>query len=78
MKYLAQLRSAGWAAIEAAFLVIVLCLLLDIIIGSQPASFISQVATNATAFLQRLPPGLVVGLALVVAVYGFLKARLPR
>ena len=78
LRLLAQVRAIGWAAIEAAFLLIVLCLLLDIVIGAQADSFASKVAKNATGFLQSLPPGIVVGLALVAVVYGFLKARLPR
>lgn len=57
---------------------IVLCLLLDIVIGSQADSFVSKVAKNATLFLESVPPGIVVGLALVAVVYGFLKTRLPR
>ena len=78
MKLLAQIRAIGWAAIEAAFLLIVLCLLLDIVIGAQADSFVSKVAKNATAFLQSLPPGIVVGGAAVAMVYGFLKTRLTR
>jgi len=78
MKLLGQLRLIGWAAIEAAFLLIVLCLLLDIIIGTQADSFVSKVARNATTFLQAVPPGIVVGLALVFVVYGFFKTRLRR
>lgn len=78
MKMFAQLRTIGWAAIEAAFLLIVLCLLLDIVIGAQAGSFVSSVAKNATAFLQSLPPGIVVGIAAVAVVYAVLKTRLPR
>ena len=63
-------------AVEAAFLLIVLCLLLNIIIGDKPDSFISTVAKNATAFLQSLPPGIFLGLVLLVLIYGFLKSRL--
>lgn len=78
MKALIQIRAIGWAAIEAAFLLIVLCLLLDIIIGAQADSFVSKVAANATAFLQAIPPGIVVGAAAVTVVYAFLRARLTR
>jgi len=78
MKLLAQIRMIGWAAIEAAFLLIVLCLLLDILVGPHPGSFVSNVAKNATGFLQSLPPGVVVGVAAVAVVYGFLKSRLSR
>jgi hypothetical protein len=75
-----QLRTIGWAAVEAAFLLIVLCLLLDIIIGDKADSFISTVAKNATAFLQSLPPGIFLGVVLIVVIWGFLKSRLlpPR
>jgi len=78
MKLLAQLRTIGWAAIEAAFLLIVLCLLLDVVVGPHPGSFVSNVAKNATGFLQSLPPGIVVGVAAVAVVYAMLKTRLPR
>jgi hypothetical protein len=75
-----QLRTIGWAAVEAAFLLIVLCLLLNIIIGDKADSFISTVAKNATAFLQSVPPGIFLGVVLIVVIWGFLKSRLlpPR
>lgn len=78
--FLRQLRSIAWAVVEAAFLLIVLCLLLNIIIGDKGDSFISGVAKNATAFLQSLPPGVFLGLVLIVVIWGFLRARLfpPR
>ena len=78
MKLFAQIRMIGWAVIEAAFLLIVLCLLLDIVVGPHPGSFVSNVAKNATGFLQSLPPGIIVGLAAVAVVYAMVKARLPR
>jgi hypothetical protein len=78
MKAFIQIRAIGWAAIEAAFLLIVLCLLLDIVIGTQADSFVSKVAKNATAFLQSLPPGVVVGVAAVAVVYGVLRTRVTR
>jgi hypothetical protein len=78
MKMFAQLRTIGWAVIEGAFLLIVLCVLLDIVIGPQTGSFVSSVAKNATSFLQALPPGVVVGMAAVGVVYAIFKARLPR
>jgi hypothetical protein len=76
--FVTRLRTIGWAAVEAAFLLIVLCLLLDIIIGSQADSFISAVAKNATSFLQSLPAGVVVGLALILVIYGLFRSRLQR
>ena len=78
--FLRQLRTIGWAVVEAAFLLIVLCLLLNIIIGDKADSFVSGVAKNATSFLQALPPGIFLGLVLIVVIWAFLKSRLlpPR
>ena len=76
--FLTQLRRVGWAVVEAAFLLIALCILLSIILGAEADSFISTVAKNATAFLQSLPPGVLLGVALIAMIYGFLKARLQR
>ena len=78
MKVFAQLANIGWAAVEAAFLLIVLCLLLDIVVGPQANSFVSNVAKNATTFLQAIPSGIVVGVAAVAVLYGLLKGRMRR
>jgi hypothetical protein len=74
--FLTQLRTVGWAAVEAAFLLIALCILLNIIVGGEVDSFISTVARNATNFLQSLPPGVFLGVVLIVLIYGLLKSRL--
>jgi len=76
--FLAQVPRLGWAAFHAALLLIVFCVLLNIILGGEADSFISSVARNATNFLQSLPPGVLLGVALIVMIYGFLKARLQR
>ena len=78
--FLRQLRKIAWAVVEAAFLLIVLCLLLNIIIGDKADSFISGVANNATAFLQSLPSGVFLGLVLIAVIWGFLRTSLlpPR
>ena len=78
MTLLARLRTIGWAVVEAAFLLIVLCILLNIILGGEADSFIASVAKNAADFLQRLPPGVVLGVALIVMIYGLVKSRLQR
>jgi hypothetical protein len=78
MNLLLRLRTIGWAVVEAAFLLIVLCVLLNIILGGDADSFIASVAKNATDFLQRLPPGIVLGVALIVMIYGLIKSRLQR
>jgi len=78
MTLLMRLRTIGWAVVEAAFLVIVLCVLLNIILGGEADSFIASVARNATDFLQRLPPGIILGVALIVMIYCLVKSRLQR
>ena len=78
MTLLMRLRTIGWAVVEAAFLLIVLCVLLNIILGGEADSFIASVAKNATDFLQRLPPGIVLGVALIVMIYGLVRSRLRR
>lgn len=77
-QFLTRLRRVGWAVVEAAFLLVVLCILLNIILGGSADSFISSVAANATDFLERLPAGVFLGIALIVMVYGLVKARLQR
>jgi hypothetical protein len=76
LNLLAQLRRIGWAAVEAAFLVIVLSVLLDIIVGGPADSFIATVTNNTERFLQSLPPGVVLGVVLIAAIYGLLRSRL--
>jgi len=71
-----RLRTIGWAAVEAALMLIVLCILFNIIIGGEADSFISTVARNATGFLQSLPPGVFLGIVLIVFVYFLIKSRL--
>ena len=78
MTLLMRLRTIGWAVVEAAFLLIVLCVLLNIILGGEADSFIASVARNATDFLQRLPAGVILGVALIVMIYGLVKSRLQR
>ncbi len=78
MTFLMRLRTIGWAVVEAAFLLIVLCILLNIILGGEADSFVAGVAKNATDFLQRLPPGVLLGVALIVMIYGMVKSRLQR
>ncbi|CAN0436253.1 unnamed protein product [Phaeothamnion confervicola] len=65
-----QVRKAGWLAVEAGLLLVILCVLLNIILG--PASsgdFVAAVAGNANTFLQGLPAGTVTGLVLIFLAY---------
>lgn len=71
-----QIRKAGWLAVEAGLLIVILCVLLNIIVG--PASsgdFVAAVAANANTFLQGLPSGTVIGLVLVFLAYWIMTRR---
>jgi hypothetical protein len=70
-----QMRRIGWLAVEGAVLVIVFCVLLNILLGKQEGSFISSVSENATKFLQTLPPGVTLGVSLIVVLYWFVRNR---
>jgi NhaP-type Na+/H+ or K+/H+ antiporter len=70
-----QMRRIGWLAVEGAVLVIVFCVLLNILLGKEGGSFISSVSENATKFLQSLPPGVTLGVSLIVVLYWFVRNR---
>ena len=70
-----QIRRIGWLAVEAAVLVIVLCVLLNIVLGNEGGSFISFVSDNTTKFLQALPPGVTLGISLIVVLYWVVRNR---
>lgn len=71
-----QIRKLGWLTVEAALLLIVLCMLLNIILGADSGPFIASVATNATQLLQAIPPGTFVGVILIVVLYWLIRTRL--
>jgi hypothetical protein len=73
-----QVRRIGWLAVEAALLIVILCVLLNIILGSESGSFVSSVAANATSFVQGLPAGALLGLVLIILVYWFVTTRVSR
>lgn len=71
-----QVRKIGWLAAEAALLIIVLCVLLSVVLGNDGGPFISSVSENARKFLEALPPGVTLGVSLIVFLYWFVKNRL--
>lgn len=73
-----QIISTGWRAVEAALLVVILCVLLNIITGPESGTFIASVAANATSLLQSLPAATLLGLALIVGVWWFVKLGQAR
>ncbi|MSO93520.1 MAG: hypothetical protein EXQ86_09005 [Rhodospirillales bacterium] len=70
-----RVRKIGWLAVEAAVVLVALCVLLDIILGSQGGGFVTSVAGNAKGFLQAIPPGTFLGVVIVVLLYWFVRSR---
>lgn len=73
-----KIRNFGWLAIEAAFMLVVLCVLLSVILGKESGAFISSVAANALDFLQKIPSGTFLGIFLVLILYWVYKSRESR
>jgi hypothetical protein len=70
-----RFRKVGWLAAEAGLLLIVLCVLLNILLGKDGGPIISSVSENASRFLGTLPPGVTLGVALILLLYWFVKSR---
>ncbi len=70
-----KMRRIGWAAVEAALILVFLAVLLSIILGKEGGIFVTSVAQNATAFLQSLPSGTLVGLIAIGALYLLFRGR---
>lgn len=70
-----RFRKIGWLAAEAGLLLIVLCILLSILLGKDAGSYISSVSENASKFLATLPPGVTLGISLILLLYWFVKSR---
>lgn len=70
-----RIRKVGWTAVEAASLLIILCLLLNVILGESSGAFIAGVASNTTRFLQEIPAGALLGVVLLAVMYGWYRAR---
>ncbi|MDQ8700577.1 hypothetical protein [Hyphomicrobium sp. LHD-15] len=74
--FIAHVRNAGWLVVEAGLLIVILCVLLNIILGpSSSGDFVASVATNANTFLQGLPAGTVVALVAVFMAYWIVTRR---
>jgi hypothetical protein len=71
-----RIRKVGWLAAEVGLLLIVLCILLNILLGKDGGPVIEAVAENASRFLAGLPPGVILGVALILLLYWLVKSRL--
>ncbi len=75
MTLIRQVTKIGWFIVEVAFLLVVLCVLLNIILGRESGGFVSSVAANALDFLQKVPSGSFLGIFLILAVYWLIKSK---
>jgi hypothetical protein len=72
-----RIKAIGWLAVETGLLLIALCLILNVILGQEGGTFIASVAENVTKFMQALPPGVTVGMAMIALLFWFAKIRVP-
>jgi len=70
-----QITKFGWHVIEAGFLLVALCVLLNIILGRGSGAFVSSVAANALDFLQKVPAGSLLGVFLILALYWLIRSK---
>ena len=75
MNLIRQIAKIGWFVVEMAFLLVVLCVLLNIILGKEGGGFVSSVAANALDFLQKVPSGTFLGAFLILVVYWLIKSK---
>jgi len=78
MEKIRQFTKYGWLAVEVSLLLVVLCVLLNIILGKESGGFISSVAANALDFMQKIPAGTLVGVFLILLLYWVIKSRDSR
>lgn len=70
-----KLTKLGWLVVELGFMLVILCVLLNIILGKDSGGFVSSVAANALDFLQKVPSGTILGIFLIVILVLYWTAR---
>jgi hypothetical protein len=66
----------GWRIVETLFILILICISLGIIIGSDGSgSFINGVLSNTNNFLRNLPPGTFLSIFVILALYALIKKK---
>ena len=74
-----KITRLGWLVTELAFMLVVLCVLLSLILGRDGGAFISSVAANTLDLLQKVPSGTVLGVFLILVLYWtFRRKEAPR
>ena len=77
---LQKLTKLGWHVVELGFMLVILCVLLNIILGKDSGGFVSSVAANALDFLQKVPSGTILGIFLIaiLVLYWTVKSKESR
>lgn len=70
-----RITKVGWLVIELAFMLVVLCVLLSLILGKDSGGFVSSVAGNTLDLLQKVPSGTVLGIFLILVLYWTFRRR---
>jgi hypothetical protein len=73
-----RITKLGWLVVELASMLVVLCVLLNLILGKDAGGFIASVAGNALDFLQKMPSGTVLGVFLILVLYWTVRRREAR
>jgi hypothetical protein len=73
-----KITKLGWLAIELAFMLVILCVLLSLILGKEGGGFVSSVAANTLDLLQKVPPGTALGVFLILVLYWTFRSRAAR
>jgi hypothetical protein len=73
-----KITKLGWLVIELAFMLVVLCVLLNLILGKDGGGFVSSVAANTLDLLQKVPPGTVLGVFLILVLYWTFRRKEAR
>ena len=67
---------SGWRFVEILLILILVCLGLNIILGSGGGVFVSAVSANAETFLRNIPPGTFLGIFVILGLYWLIKKRI--
>ncbi|MDW7534570.1 MAG: hypothetical protein SCG82_00305 [Candidatus Nitrotoga sp.] len=71
-----QAIKTGWRIVEVLFILILICLGLGIVLGpTGGGAFISSVVSNTESFLRSIPPGIFLGIFIVVGLYWTIKKK---
>jgi len=70
-----RITKIGWLVIELAFMLVVLCVLLNLILGKDAGGFVASVAGNTLDFLQKVPSGTALGVFLILVLYWTYRRR---